>query len=137
MVDKKTKNWAGCPIRFGMSQFGDKWSFLIIRDLMFKGRRYYNEFLEAGEGISTNILASRLADLEHNGIISKRQDTEKRSKNIYRLTEKGIELMPMMLAMIDWAEKYDDQTEVPAEFINKLRDSPEKLRQELLNQLED
>lgn len=137
MVDKKTKNWAGCPVRFGMSQFGDKWSFLIIRDLMFKRRRYYNEFLEAGEGISTNILASRLADLERNGIISKRQDTEKRSKNIYRLTEKGIELMPMMLAMIDWAEKYDEQTEVPAEFIQKLRESPETLRQELLNQLDD
>ncbi len=136
MVDKKTKNWAGCPVRFGMSQFGDKWSFLIIRDLMFKGRKYYNEFLEAGEGISTNILASRLADLEYNGIVNKRQDTVKRSKNIYSLTEKGIELMPMMLAMIDWAEKYDGQTEVPAEFIKELRQNPDKLRQELLNQLE-
>ena len=137
MVDKKTKNWAGCPIRFGMSQFGDKWSFLIIRDLMFKGRRHYNEFLEAGEGISTNILASRLSDLEHNGIISKRQDSEKRSKNIYRLTEKGVELMPMMLAMIDWAEKYDEHTEVPAEFIKQLRESPDTLRQKLIEQLED
>jgi len=136
MVDKKTKNWAGCPVRFGMSQFGDKWSFLIIRDLMFKGRKYYNEFLEAGEGISTNILASRLADLEHNGIVSKRQDTVKRSKNIYSLTEKGIALMPMMLAMIDWSEKYDSQTEVPAEFVKKLRENPDNLRQKLLTQLE-
>ncbi len=136
MVDKKTKNWAGCPVRFGMSQFGDKWSFLIIRDLMFKGRKYYNEFLEAGEGISTNILANRLADLEHNGIISKHQDRIKRSKYIYRLTEKGIALMPMMLAMIDWAEKFDQQTEVPPEFIQKLRQNPDKLQQELLRQLE-
>jgi len=135
MVDKKTKNWHGCPVRFGMSQFGDKWSFLIIRDLMFKGRKYYNEFLEAGEGISTNILANRLADLEHSGIISKRRDSIKRSKYIYSLTEKGIALMPMMLAMIDWAEKYDCQTEVPPEFIRKLRDNPEKLQQELLAQL--
>jgi len=131
MVDKKTQNWSGCPVRFGMSQFGDKWSFLIIRDLMFKGRKYYHEFLEAGEGISTNILASRLADLERNGLVSKCQDTVKRSKYIYRLTEKGIALIPMMLSMIDWAEKYDNQTEVPTAFINKLRANPLKLAQEL------
>ena len=137
MVDKKTKNWAGCPVRFGMSQFGDKWSFLIIRDLMFKGRKYYNEFLEAGEGISTNILATRLADLEDNGIVTKRQDTIKRSKYVYTLTEKGIALMPMMLAMIDWAEKYDGQSEVPPEFIKKLRENPVKLQQELLAQLQN
>ncbi|MCW8833008.1 MAG: helix-turn-helix transcriptional regulator [Colwellia sp.] len=135
MVDKKSKNWTGCPVRFGMSQFGDKWSFLIIRDIMFKGRRYYNEFLEAGEGISTNILANRLADLEFNGLVSKHQDTIKRSKYIYRLTEKGIALMPMMLSMIDWSERYDEQTEVPAEFIKKLRESPEALQKELLEQL--
>jgi len=135
MVDKKTKNWAGCPVRFGMSQFGDKWSFLIIRDLMFKGRKYYNEFLEAGEGISTNILANRLQDLEANGMISKLQDPIKRSKYIYRLTEKGMALMPMMLAMIDWSEKYDNKTEVPNEFIKKLRQSPEELQKGLLVQL--
>ena len=137
MVDKKTQSWAGCPVRFGMSQFGDKWSFLIIRDLMFKGRKYYNEFLEAGEGISTNILASRLADLERNGIVSKTQDTVKRSKYVYALTEKGIALMPMMLAMIDWAEKYDPETEVPVEFAQQLREQPEQLRQQLLMSLEN
>jgi len=137
MVDKKTKNWSGCPVRFGMSQFGDKWSFLIIRDLMFKGRKYYNEFLEAGEGISTNILANRLADLECNGLVSKHQDTIKRSKYIYKLTEKGIALMPMMLSMIDWAETYDVHTEVPTEFIKKLRENPEQLQNELLALLKE
>lgn len=137
MVDKKTKSWAGCPVRFGMSQFGDKWSFLIIRDLMFKGRKYYNEFLEAGEGISTNILASRLVDLECNGIVVKRRDTIKRSKYIYSLTDKGIALMPMMLAMIDWAEKYDELTEVPLEFVQQLRQNPKQLQQKLLDQLEN
>lgn len=135
MVDKKSKTWAGCPVRFGMSQFGDKWSFLVIRDLMFKGRKYYHEFIEAGEGISTNVLASRLADLETNGIISKSKDPAKGSRFVYSLTQKGIELMPMMLAMMDWAEKYDDATEVPREFIRKLRADPAKLQKELLDQL--
>ena len=135
MVDRKTKDWSGCPVRFGMSQFGDKWSFLIIRDLMFKGRKYYHEFMQAGEGISTNILASRLLDLESNGIISKAKDPVKQSRFIYSLTEKGIELMPMMLAMMDWAEKYDAETEVPSDFIQKLRSDPQKLRQEILQNL--
>ncbi len=135
MVDKNSKTWSGCPVRFGMSQFGDKWSFLIIRDLMFKGRQYYHEFMDAGEGISTNILANRLADLESNGIINKSKDPAKGSRFIYTLTKKGIELMPMMLAMMDWAEKYDNETEVPADFINKLRSEPDKLQQELLKNL--
>ncbi len=135
MVDKKTKSWVGCPVRFGMSQFGDKWSFLIIRDLMFKGRKYYHDFIEAGEGISTNILATRLADLESNDIINKEKDPEKGSRFIYSLTEKGKELMPMMLAMINWAEKYDEETEVPKEFIEKLRSDKQQLEQELLDNL--
>ncbi|PCH60514.1 MAG: transcriptional regulator [SAR86 cluster bacterium] len=132
MVDTKTKTWSGCPIRFGMSQFGDKWSFLIIRDLMFKGRKYYHEFIEAGEGISTNILAVRLADLESSGIISKSRDPVKGSRYIYSLTDKGMELIPMMMAMIDWAEKFDADTEVPKDFIDKLRKNPQKLHQEIL-----
>ncbi|MEC4727108.1 helix-turn-helix transcriptional regulator [Shewanella sp. D64] len=135
MVDRKTKNWSGCPVRFGMSQFGDKWSFLIIRDLMFKGCKYYHEFIEAGEGISTNILATRLVDLESNGIISKSRDPAKGSRFIYELTVKGIELMPMMLALIDWAEKFDADTEVPKDFIKNLRNDPLKLQQELLDNL--
>jgi len=135
MADKKTKTWSGCPIRFGMSQFGDKWSFMILRDLMFKGRKYYNEFLDAGEGISTNILAKRLADLEGNSIISKRRDPVKKSRFIYSLTEKGIALMPMMLAMIDWSQKYDADTEVPQEFIKKLRKNPTQLQAEILGNL--
>jgi len=132
MVDKKTQQWSGCPVRFGMSQFGDKWSFLIIRDLMFKGRKYYHEFLEAGEGISTNILAARLADLTQNGIIDKQQDPLKGSRFIYTLTNKGVELMPMMLAMMDWAEKYDEVTEVPKPFIDALRNDHEQLKIDIL-----
>ena len=106
-----------------------------MRDLMFKGRQYYYEFMEAGEGISTNVLASRLLDLENNGIISKKRDPLKGSRFIYSLTQKGTELLPMMLAMMDWSEKYDNKTEVPREFITKLRTEPEKLQQEILQSL--
>ncbi len=125
----------GCPIRFGLGILGDKWSLLIIRDLMFKGRRYYGEFLSAGEGISTNILADRLARLEDADIIHKTPDPAHGKKIVYCLTEKGLDLMPIMFSIMDWAEKYDDQTEVPREFIKELRNQPKSLRRKILASL--
>ena len=122
----------GCPIRYSLGLFGDRWSLLIIRDLMFEGRRYYGEFLNAGEGISTNILADRLARLEVAGIIAKHPDPNHGKKIVYGLTDKGLDLMPVMLAIIDWSERYDEKTEVPPEFIKKLRSRPAVLRRELL-----
>ena len=85
---------------------------------------------------STNILADRLAMLCENGIVEKRQDPENGSRYIYRLTGKGKELVPVMFAIIDWAEKYDPNTEVPREFIRKLRRDPDRLRDEILSVLE-
>ena len=136
MVHKKNKDWCGCPIRFTMKHFGDKWSFLVIRDMMFRGKKYYHEFLEAGEGISTNILASRLQSLEEEGVVSKRKDPDKGSRFIYTLTDKGKELIPVMLAMIEWGAKYDPETEAPAEFIEKLQNNPVKMQQDILNKLD-
>ncbi len=120
MTEVKSFEWQGCPIRYASAIFGDKWSMMIIRDIMFKDRRYYSEFLEAGEGISTNILADRLVKLEKNGIIEKQIDPIKKSKKIYKLTDKGLALMPIMLSIIEWSEKYDANTEVPRDFIQNL-----------------
>lgn len=126
----------GCPIRFGLGIFGDRWSLLIIRDVIFKGRRYYGEFLKAGEGISTNILADRLARLEDAGVIEKNPDPNHGKKIVYGLTDKGLDLMPVMFAIMDWSERYDEKTEVPPEFIKKLRSRPAALRRELLAALQ-
>lgn len=138
--DKKLKKWIGCPIRYGMGVFGDKWSLLIIRDLMFKGKKYFGEFHDSEEEISTNILADRLVKLETGGLISKRRDAKHGSRFIYSLTEKGLDLIPMMLQMVDWSEKYDNETEVPTEFIESLRGNLKKfeadLRQELTEKLD-
>ncbi len=127
---EKTK-WTGCPVRYASGIFGDKWSLLIIRDLMFKGRRYYGEFLEAGEGISTNILADRLAKLQQNDIISKQRDPTKGSKVLYTLTAKGMALMPTMLSMMEWSERFDAETEVPGDFAKALRTDREGLQRDL------
>ena len=134
-MKSKSTVWEGCPIRFGMGIFGDKWTLLIVRDLMFKGKKYYGEFTDPEEGISTNILADRLGKLVAHRIIHKERDPENQSKYIYRLTSKGRELLPVMLAIIDWAEKHDPNTEVPKNFIEQLREDPESLKKEILAEL--
>lgn len=95
-----------CPLNFGLEIFGDRWSLLIIRDLMFFGKRTYNEFLTSAECISTNILAERLNMLEHEKIIKKAKDPAHKQKLLYSLTEKGIDLAPVIINIGLWSEKY-------------------------------
>ena len=99
---------------------------------MFKGKKYYGDFLSSEEKISTNILADRLEKLESRGLITKTPDKENRSKNIYALTQKGIDLMPMLLEMIAWSAKYDAKTEAPKTFIDRLTQDRENLINELV-----
>jgi DNA-binding HxlR family transcriptional regulator len=124
-----------CPINFSQETFGDRWSLLIIRDLMFKGKQYYGEILASDEKISTNILAARLDKLEQVGLITKSIDEENHSKKIYSLTPKGIDLMPMLLEMIAWAAKYDEQTEAPDEFITSFENDRAALIKQLKQNL--
>ena len=97
---------SNCPLNYGVEIFGDKWTLLIIRDLMFFGKRSYNEFLQSEEGIATNILADRLSMLEKEKIIQKKKDPEHKQKNIYHLTEKGIDLLPIIITIGLWSDKY-------------------------------
>src|SRR3954466_963625 len=90
-----------CPVHFALEVFGDPWTLLIVRDLMFKGRRTYTEFLRAEEGIATNVLADRLVLLEGDGIIVR--DSTVGSSGGYRLTPKGVDLLPIMLEIIGWS----------------------------------
>jgi len=134
-VMKQSQCRSHCPVNYAQEMLGDKWSLLIIRDLMFKGKQYYGEFLDADEKISTNILADRLEKLERGGLITKSIDQENRSKKIYALTPKGIDLMPMLLEMIAWAAKYDAQTETPTSFINKFETDRAALMKQLRENL--
>jgi len=122
MPHTETKNRSECPVTFALDSFGDKWSLLIVRDLMLRGRRTYGEFLDAGDGIATNILANRLKDLESKGIITKLRDLENRSRYLYSLTEKGLDLAPIILDMIRWSAKYDPTTGAHKVFLRRLRE---------------
>jgi len=124
-----------CPINYTLEHFGDKWSFLILRDLMFKGKRHYNEFLEAGERVSTSVLGDRLKKLEEAGIITKREDTVKKSRILYSLTQKGIDLLPVLLEMIIWGGENDEGTEVPQEFMDQARSNKELLLKQIRDAL--
>lgn len=121
MTKRTTKDWHGCPIRYGAAVFGDPWCLLILRDLMFKDARHFSDFNNAGEGISTNILAARLAMLEEERVIQKTADPKHGKRFIYSLTEKGLGLLPLMLEIIDWAGVWDEQSEVPPAFAKELR----------------
>lgn len=94
-----------CPVNFAVETLGDKWSLVILRDIIFWGKHTYGEFLRSDEKIATNILADRLDYLVREGLISKsRHETDKR-KDVYTVTEKGIELVPMFIEMIAWSAK--------------------------------
>jgi DNA-binding HxlR family transcriptional regulator len=103
---KKIDYRSDCPISTALDIFGDKWSLLIIRDMIFKGKNTYGDFLGAGENIATNILADRLSLLECAGIISKDKHPDSKAKILYKLTPKGIDLVPVLVEIITWSEKY-------------------------------
>ncbi len=133
----KTKRRSDCPINFALELFGDRWTFLIVRDLMFKGKHYYKEFLEAGEGIATNILADKLSALEESGIISKAVDPTHRSKQIYKLTKNGIDLVPVLVEVILWSAKHDSQTATDVKFVRKAKKDKEGMIKEIMTMLKE
>ncbi|MEO6732225.1 MAG: helix-turn-helix domain-containing protein [Ferruginibacter sp.] len=103
---EKLKKRSGCPISCSLDIFGDKWSLLIIRDMMFSQKSTYGDFLKSAEGIATNILASRLQGLEENKLIEKLEHPDSKAKVLYKLTQKAIDLLPVIIEIHLWADKY-------------------------------
>lgn len=111
---------SGCPISIALETLGDAWSLLIVRDLMFKDRQTYNEFLRGGEGIASNILADRLRKLEAAGIVDKRADPSDARRSLYRLSAKGIDLAPVMVELVLWSARHE-RTDAPAPVLRAMR----------------
>jgi DNA-binding HxlR family transcriptional regulator len=101
-------NWrSGCPLNASVEILGDRWSLLIIRDMMLRGFHGYKEFLSSYEGIATNILADRLRKLEKHGIITTEKDLSDGRRVVYWLTEKGMDLAPVLTEMVLWAAAHE------------------------------
>ena len=106
IIIRRGEQRSPCPISTSLDIWGDKWSLLIIRDMMFFDKNTYSDFSNSKEKIATNILASRLVDLENAGLISREEHPDSRAKIFYKLTKKGIDLMPILVEMNLWGAKY-------------------------------
>lgn len=100
-----------CPVNYGLEAFGDRWALLILRDIVFRGKRTYGEFLKSEEGFATNILASRLEHLVQEGILRRDADEADGRRDIFSLTEKGLDLIPILFEMVLWSAKHDSRSE--------------------------
>lgn len=117
-------DWSGCPTRYAAAIVGDKWCFLLLRDVLLHGKRTYREFLASPEGISTNILANRLAKLEALGMFTREPDPRKASSVCYFPTQKAKDFLPALVTMMVWAAQYDEVTEAPASFAESYVNDP-------------
>lgn len=122
----KSKRRSGCPVSISLEIFGDHWSLLIIRDLMVRGLRTFKEFLESGEGIATNILADRLKKLGGSGIIAAEKAETDGRRVIYRLTEKGIDLAPVLLELLIWGSRHEEAG-LPCSVIDNMTEHREEV----------
>ena len=123
-----------CPVSCSLDIFGDKWSLLIIRDVMMKGKLSYGEFLKSEEKIATNILAKRLQTLEAEKILLKEVSPLNKSKFEYSLTQKGVELLPILIEIMDWGNKHNENCS-ETEFTKKIAINKTKVIKELNRKL--
>jgi len=122
-----------CAVNYGVEVFGDRWSLLIVRDIVFAGKKTYGEFLKSEERIATNILASRLVFLEEQGILARAPNPDDGRKDLYTLTEKGLDLIPIVLNIVLWSAKHDSKSYLKRSkaFFARLSDSPTQVSEEV------
>ena len=128
---------SGCSINLGLEVFGDQWTLLIIRDIMLGNKRHFREILKSDEKISTNILTNRLNMLEEKGIIIRKQDESHKQKYIYSLTQKGIDLLPVITAIAEWSLKHELIDEVSSKYTQYLVEGGTKLIKKYMQELKE
>jgi DNA-binding HxlR family transcriptional regulator len=116
---------SSCPIATSLDIFGDRWSLLIIRDLLFTDNRRFSDFARAGEAIATNVLTDRLELLECEGLIFRRPDPADGRKFLYELTGKGFDLAPVIVEMVIWAARHE-RTAAPPDLVREMERDPKK-----------
>jgi DNA-binding HxlR family transcriptional regulator len=131
MSDGRTRRLSGCPIDYALDLFGDRWTLLVIRDLLFVGKRHFKELMESPERIASNILTARLKKLEARGLIERRPDPDNRKQVIYTLTDKGRDLIPVLVEVVRWGGRHDPNTLVPKNVVARFTRDNESLLAEL------
>jgi DNA-binding HxlR family transcriptional regulator len=129
---------SGCPINLTLEVIGDRWSLLIIRDIIFGNRRHFRELLtRSEEGISSNILADRLKTLVAQGILTRADDPTHRQKAVYSLTEKAIELVPVIAQMAYWGRRHLPVTEALSIRAQVMEEGGDKLIADMMDELRE
>ena len=111
---------------------GDRWSLLVLRDLILRGKQRYGEFLESPEGIATNILADRLARLEDCGLISRSRDPENRKQVLYSPTKRGLDFLPVLIELIRWGLKHEPRSGTLPPGLQRMRANERQYKKEIL-----
>lgn len=127
---------SNCPQNLILEVIGDKWTLLIIRDMIINNKRYFREFLQSREKIASNILSNRLRALEKEGIIHKKKDPKHKQKIIYLLTQKGIDLFPILMENARWSLKYKPVDKEDAEKAKSILDGGTKKMKSIMVALE-
>ncbi|MFD2718207.1 winged helix-turn-helix transcriptional regulator [Hymenobacter monticola] len=110
---KELKQRSTCPVSTSLDVLGDKWALLILRDIVFAGKSTYGQFLQSAEKMATNVLADRLALLEAQGLLTKAVAADKKSKFTYRLTEKGLDTVPIIVELLLWGARHGSTVVAP------------------------
>jgi len=116
---------SSCPVSCALDIVGDKWTLLVIRDIMFLDKRYFGDFLTSPEKIASNILSDRLKKLEESNIVLREPDPGNARRVIYTLTEKGLDLLPAMMELLRWGAKHDPASEGHDCSVQQLANSPQ------------
>ena len=132
---KKKIPRSDCPISYALDFLGDKWSLLVIRDLVFEEKRFYKDFLNSKEGIATNVLSDRLKKLENTGLITSKVYEQLKTQKEYSLTEKGKDLIPILIEIILWSAKHEQGLAVSEEFIVRANQNKEQVIQNIKDRL--
>lgn len=134
--DRHTERRSGCPVSIALDLFGDRWSLLIVRDIMVRGYRTFREFQHSGEGIATNILSDRLQRLEASGIVTNEAAGSDGRSLHYRLTPKGIALAPVLLEMLIWGARHE-KTDAPCAAVDEMEQNREAVLAETRRRWEE
>jgi len=127
---------SACPVSFCLDILGDRWTMLVIRDMVMFGSQRFSEFVSSGEGIATNVLSDRLQCLSEQGIVVAAVDPEDGRRKIYTLTAKGLDLVPILIDLAQWGAQHDPHTGVPAELKQRIENDRDGVIASLREQLE-
>ncbi len=126
-----------CPIVFSLDIFGDKWSLVILRDILLRDKRHFREFLASDEKIASNVLSAHLESLVKNGLLTKKSDPENKSATIYKPTKKTLDLLPTLFELMRWGITYNPNADTSGPVMQQLMNDPQGLLERTLGKFSD